>query len=304
MIYNEENLIAHLCQKVDKIGEKTAIAISEFYDNSLMRFYETNKLEDFTNSKGKLKLNSIQIAEIQNVIDLYIPDQAQSFGDIWIAVLLKDFVKNAINELKNTTLETLLINPFMVKAFGFDNPQEVITFYFYQKVTRSVVTSWGFTVEGLLLCSGAERSDLAGFDLKVTRKDKNYHLQIKSSPNTMSVEQVRQLNTHIKNIKNILEDIPILGITYGKKSQINSQVREYLTNFENSVKIGEDLWDFIADEKGHCQQMLSLIDEITSKEPIKFSEELETKRLLLFNEWKEKFGEGRESIEKVLKNYL
>lgn len=304
MVFDEKDLIRYLCEKINNIGEQTALAIAEFYDNSLSDFYDADKLVNFKNSKGKTKLKPEQIADIKQVIAMYIPDKSPSIGDIWIAVLLQDFVKNAISELQNTTLETLLINPFMVKAFGFDNPNEVVTFYFYQKVTRSVVTSWGFTTEGLLLCSGAEKSDLGGFDLKVSREGKNYHLQIKSSPNTMSVEQVRQLNTHIRNIQDKINDIPILGMTYGKESQINSQIRGNLIDFEQSVKIGRDLWDFIADEEGHCQKMLDLIDEIMSQEPVKFSDELEAKRLLLFDEWKEKFGEGRESIEKVLDNYL
>lgn len=304
MIFDEKNLIIYLTKKVENIGEQTAISIAEFYDNSLNDFYDTEKLNDFKNSKGKTKLKLNQIIEVKEIINSYITDQSQMINDIWIAVLLKDFVKNAITELKNTTLETLLINPFMVKAFGFDDPKEVVTFYFYQKVTRSVVTSWGFTTEGLLICSGAEKSELDGFDLKVKRNEKNYHLQIKSSPNTMSVEQVRQLNTHIKNIKDKINNIPILGMTYGKTSQINSQIRGNLIDFEQSVKIGRDLWDFIADEKGHCQKMLDLIDEAMSKEPIKFSDELEAKKVLLFEEWKQKFGEGKDSIKKVLENYL
>ncbi len=304
MDFNEKNLIIYFCRKVDKIGEQTAIAIAEFFDNSIQDFYDTDKLNDFKNSKGVTKLKTNQIDDVKEVIRIYVSDQNKNIKDVWIEVLLRDFVKNAIAELQNTSLETLLINPFMVKAFGFDDPKEVVTFYFYQKVTRSVVTSWGFTIEGLLLCSGAERSDIEGFDIKVSRDEVNYQLQIKSSPNTMSVEQVRQLNTHIRNIKDKINNIPLLGMTYGKESQINSQIRGYLIDFENSVKIGRELWDFIANKEGHCQKMLDLIDEIMSKEPVKFSDELERKKLLLFDEWKEKFGEGKESIEKVLENYL
>jgi len=120
-------------------------------------------------------------------------------------------------------LDTLLINPFLIKAFGFDDHHEVVTFYFYQKVTRSIVTSWGFTVEGLLPCSGAKKSDLEGFDIKINQKGKEeYHLQVKSSPNTMSIEQVRQLNVHIQKIKDVSKQVPILGMTYGRRGQINT----------------------------------------------------------------------------------
>lgn len=304
MKYSEESLIVYLSRKVNKIGKSSAIAISEFFDGSLTEFFETEKLYNFKNSKGKTIFREEQIREIQKIIDEYLSDKTKSVNELWIAVLIKDFVKNAVRELQNTTLETLLINPFLVKAFGFDDHKEVVTFYFYQKITRSIVTSWGFTVEGLLICSGAEKSELSGFDMKVVRDDINYHFQIKSSPNTMSVEQVRQLNTHIQNIKDKINNIPLLGMTYGKKSQINSQIRGTLINYPESVLIGKELWDFIANENGHCQKILDLIDVIMINEPTKFSDELEKKRLLLIAEWESKFGQGKQSIEQVLQNYL
>lgn len=304
MEYNEENLIAYLCKKVNKIGETTALAIADFYDGAIKNFYDSKKLLQFKNSKGEVKLSKEQIAQIQNIIDEYLFDKSKSLNGFWITVLIKDFVKNSISELKNTTIENLLINPFLVKAFGFDNHKEVVTFYFYQKITRSIVTSWGFTVEGLLLCSGAEKSELGGFDMKVKKKNINYQFQIKSSPNTMSIEQVRQLNSHIQNIKDKIKNIPMLGMTYGTRKQINSQIQTTLIGYPDSTLIGKKLWDFIADENGYCQKVLNWIDDIMRNEPTKFSDELELKKQLLIKDWEDKYGIGRASIEKVLLNYL
>jgi len=44
--------------------------------------------------------------------------------------------------------------------------------------------------------------------MRVKRENKTFQLQIKSSPNTMSIEQIRQLNTHIINIKDKVQNIP------------------------------------------------------------------------------------------------
>jgi hypothetical protein len=304
MKYNQEELIIYLCQKVDGIGEMTGIRIAgymEDFDN----FYEnSDRLSGFKTDKGKAVLTQTQINEIKIILKEYITVKSRYITELWISVLIRDFVKNSIKELKNTTLETLLINPFLVKAFGFDDHKEVVTFYFYQKITRSIVTSWGFTVEGLLLCSGAEKSDLSGFDMKVKEDNKTYHFQIKSSPNTMSIEQVRQLNTHIQNIKDKINNIPMLGMTYGTRKQINSQIQSTLIGYPKSTMIGRELWDFIASEKGYCQKILDLVDDIMRLEPTKFSEELELKRNLLIEEWETKFGTGKESINVVLNNYL
>lgn len=304
MKYTEENIIIYLCQKVEGIGEKSAIRIAGYMED-FTNFYEnTDRLSKFKTDKGKPVLDSNQITEIKTILKEYNLDKNKSIDELWISILIRDFVKNSIKELQSTTLENLLINPFLVKAFGFDDHKEVVTFYFYQKITRSIVTSWGFTVEGLLLCSGAEKSEITGFDMKVPRDNKAYHFQIKSSPNTMSIEQVRQLNTHIQNIKNKLNNIPMLGMTYGTRRQINSQIQSTLIGYPQTTMVGRELWDFIASEDGYCQKMLNWIDEIMNLEPTKFSEELEKKKRLLINDWEDKFGTGRSSIEKVLENYL
>jgi len=304
MKYTEENIIIYLCQKVEGIGEKTAIRIAGYMED-FTNFYEnTDRLSKFKTDKGKPVLTSNQITEIKNILKEYNLDKNKSINELWISTLIRDFVKNSIKELQNTTLENLLINPFLVKAFGFDDHKEVVTFYFYQKITRSIVTSWGFAVEGLLLCSGAVKSEITGFDMKVPRDNKAYHFQIKSSPNTMSIEQVRQLNTHIQNIKNKLNNIPMLGMTYGTRKQINSQIQSTLIGYPQTTMVGRELWDFIASEDGYCQKMLNWIDEIMNLEPTRFSEELEKKKRLLINDWEDKFGTGRSSIEKVLENYL
>jgi len=304
MEYNEEGIIKYLCAKVEGIGNKTADRIAGYIENLEVLYFKPMQLKHFKKANGKRFVTDIQINYIHEILNEYIFDINKPINEIWISVLIKDFVKNAINELRNTSLNTLLINPFLVKAFGFSDHSEVVTFYFYQKITRSVVTSWGFTVEGLLFCSGAEKTELSGFDLKVRRDDKVFQFQIKSSPNTMSIEQVRQLNTHIHNIKNKLKDIPILGMTYGTREQINNQIQSTLINFPESTKIGQELWDFIANEDGYCVKLIDWIDEIMKNEPTKFSEELEKKRISLIKNWEENFGTGKESIEKVLSKYL
>lgn len=304
MEYTQEGLIKYICEKVDGIGNKTADRIAGFMEDIINFHKNTNQLSNFVTVKGRRFVKDNQIVEIKRKIDEYILNPKMGINNIWISVLLKDFVKNSISELKNTSLEKLLINPFLVKAFGFDDHKEVISFYFYQKITRSVVTSWGFTVEGLLLCSGAEKTDMTGFDIKIERSNKTYQFQIKSSPNTMSIEQVRQLNTHIKNIKDKINNIPILGMTYGTREQINGQIQSTLTNYPKSTKIGKELWDFIADEKGYCIKLLDLIDEITKSSHFKFSKELEEKKQLLIKDWEKKFGKGKKSVDLVLQKYL
>ena len=181
---------------------------------------------------------------------------------------------------------------------------EVITFYLYQKVTRSIVTSWGFALEGLILSIDGEKSNLEGFDILIHRNSKEYHFQIKSSPNTMSIEQVRQLNVHIQKIKNTTKQIPMLGMTYGTREQVNSQIQSTLLNYPESTMIGKEFWDFIADEEGYCLSLLDWIGEIMKLEPANFSSALESKKKSIIKEWEKTYGKGVESIDRILEKYL
>lgn len=304
MKYDEKDLIVYICKKINGVGAKTATAISVYLENLSNLFDNIDKLSNLRKVSGKSVLDSKQIIELNSILNEYFPRKVKDIREAWISVLIRDFVKNSIREIKETSLDALLINPFLIKAFGFDDHQEVVTFYFYQKVTRSVVTSWGFAVEGLLLCSGAKKSELEGFDIKVYREEKEYHFQVKSSPNTMSIEQVRQLNVHIQKIKDTSKQLPILGMTYGRRGQINSQIQSTLIGYPQSTLIGREFWDFIAKEIGYCQKVLDWINEVMTLEPTRFSTILENKRLSLIKEWEDTWGTGKNSINKVLENYL
>jgi hypothetical protein len=206
MNYDEENLIIYLCQKVDGIDENKAIRISGYVEDLSNLYHNTDELLKFKTQKDKSILTSKQVDDIQKTLIEYISDCSKPIKELWIIVLIKDFIKNYISELKNTNIETLLINPFFVKVLKFDDHKDIISFFLYQKIIRSM--------------------------------------------------------------------------------------------------IGKELWDFIADENGYCKKVPDWIYEIIQLEPTKFSEELEKTRISLIREWEEKFGSGKESIEKVLEKYL
>lgn len=304
MKYNEEELITYLCLKAEGIGDTTAIRIAGYMEDFENFYKNTDALDNFATSKGRKVLTQNQIISIKQILHEYITTYPKkSIQELWIPIFIKDFVKKAIKELQDTQIDNLSINPFLIKAFGFTDHKEVVTFYFYQKITRSIVTSWGFTIEHLLRCSGAEKSEFKGFDMKVLRNNLNYHFQIKSSP-VMSVEQVRALNTHFNNIEDRINNLLFLGISYGNKSKINEQIKNYLVDYPHTVMIGKELWDFIAEETGYYEKILHWIDEIANIEPTKFSQELEKKRNSLIMDWEKQYSTGKKSIDMVLENFI
>lgn len=107
-----------------------------------------------TNKNGKPIIRPEQAVEIITTREHFLPIGVNDVRQLWVTCLVRDFVERAIQEIHDTDFDKLLINPFLIRAFNFTDHKEVIAFCFYQKVTRSIVTSWGFTVERMLLVSG------------------------------------------------------------------------------------------------------------------------------------------------------
>jgi len=60
------------------------------------------------------------------------------------------FVRNGIKNIRELTAEEMIseaaINPYLVKALGITDFSSLARFYVYQRIGRSLVTSFGMTV--------------------------------------------------------------------------------------------------------------------------------------------------------------
>ncbi len=302
---HQHNLIIEICRKVRGIGKTTATCIAGYLDtiDAFMHGAEDELLR-IGNIRGGALLKAEQATEIIEIRKKYLPEGVTDIKQLWITYLVRKFVWNAIEEIQATDFDELLINPFLICAFNFTDHEGVVTFCFYQKVTRSIVTSWGFTVEQMLLVSGGTPiiGEKAGFDLRVNREGTEYYIQIKSGPNTMDFDQVQNLNNNLAKLQEYDGRIGILGVTYGKDEQLSS-IMQRVHGYPESVLIGRNLWDFIAEEKGYTERVLEWAS-VGLPENINFSTLLEDKRSALIKAWEEKYGVGVESIRKVLQQYL
>lgn len=210
-------------------------------------------------------------------------------------------------------------------GLGF-NQDDSIRFFVLQTISRSIVTSWGSYVEQFLKYSGCEvdssvgndlfnksiKSEIKGSNIDLFKINDNiiFPIQVKSGPNTMNVEMVQGLNRAFDFINNLEvpshfknEDIKrikaILGMTYGKREGISSQIRDNLEDFNNSTKIGRELWDFIAEEKNYYITVLDLMN-CASKAflDIDFMQLIEQKINSIKEEWNTSFGQ--DDFKKVI----
>ncbi len=151
---HEHNLIIAICQRVDGIGKTTASHLASFLNTvaQFMNCHESDLLA-ITKKNGASLLKPEQAQAIIAQRDHFLPKGVTDVRQMWITYLIRDFVKRAIEEIKDTDFDKLLINPFLIEAFNFTDHQEVISFCFYQKVTQSVVASWEETAEKMATVS-------------------------------------------------------------------------------------------------------------------------------------------------------
>ncbi len=315
-----EDLIVYLSQKVDGIGDKKSNAVAAYFTGDIASFREADAkvLSNIPTQKGKL-LTPSQAQELFEVIN-NLDKSISALRDLWISVLIEDFASNVVNLINRTTLLTpdskpfddtaLTINPLLIKALHMNTPEDVIKFFLSERLTRSIATSWGMRVEEFVGISGAEllsrderKGDLKGFDLRKIRDGLTYYVQLKSSTNTMNVDAVRQLDERFDILESKSGNYrAMLGTSFGKRPSDN--LLTYLKNPQERIKVGEEFWDWIAEEEGFFKKLVDLIEYSGSKQLQKsFSDLYDDKYEDLLIKWQEVYGEGKASVDRFVTLY-
>ena len=160
-------------------------------------------------------------------------------------------------------------------------------------------------VQSILQRSGAQEitEKNSGFDIQKVYEDIVYYLQIKSSPNSMNVDMIRHFNTRVANLQKKGEKYKaLLGLAFGTKEEVGRQITNYVDLPQSHVLVGKELWDFVSEETNfHCK-VLNAIVEVAAEGslPKNFSEMVEDKFEKLLDEWVNEYGEGQDSVDKIV----
>ena len=289
--------IEDILMEVEGIGKSTAARIISTKNS----FRELQKLadDDISDIRGISEKKSDEIVEKVNNIDF-----DKTIEALYTEKILKNFLDSQYKKVENIELDDLDINVLLIKALGFTTVEETIEFYIYQRITRSAVTSWGQgALEDICLISGAEevpRSenvDVGGkrFDMKREKGDKTYYIQLKSGPNTMNIGMVDSLNKMIKKIEQYNPNsVGMLGMTYGDRSQISSQITENLNNFDEKSAIGSEFWEFLTDQEDYFSELISIISGLSEEYEDRYANDyldlVEKKKKELIKQWKKQYG--------------
>jgi hypothetical protein len=269
---------------------------------------DKKRLAAIKTSKGKAVLSDEQIKAI--LLEKTPLKPYTDINEAWVYFIGRDFLINQVAHLEEMNLSSLDINPFLAIALELKTPAEILKFNLYQSVTRSVVTTWGTTVEELLARCGADKFKVKNGrsgrrpDISKIKSGKEYLIQIKSGPNTMNVDMVQSLNEVIAEFSKSKPNAKVLlGMTYGKRTMVSSQIRAGLKDYDRSSLIGRELWDFIKGQKDYHKKIFAILDK-SAKGVLSapFTELMSKKLAQLVEEWKLKYP--KVSLHEVLDNYM
>jgi len=197
-------------------------------------------------------------------------DGKLSIQQNFVKILTTQFISRQLEMIENLRLETLNINPILSSALNLNNEKDLIRYYVYQAVSRSIVSSVGFLVQDLLLYASDfvlegkddELGEETKWDLVIEKLDEiKAYLEIKSGTNDLNKAQIH----HYRKEFEFIEEKgyrAFIGETYGKrtdKTVTHGLYKAYLPNWERRTLIGKELWAFVSGQKNYHHRLIDLL---------------------------------------------
>jgi len=280
-------------------GFKYKIDLFANHFGTLKSFLKAQK-EDFENlvfviDNPSVKLTAKDYEKIKAFQESGILDEKLSVQQNFIKILTTEFVSRQLQMIANLDLETLNVNPILAGALNLNNETDLIRYYVYQAISRSIVTSVGFLVQNLILYSSEfihegkddELGEQTKWDIVVEKVGEiKAYLEVKSGTNDINKSQIHHYRHEIELIES-QGFRAFIAETYGRredKTVSHGLMKQYLPEWERRTLIGKELWIFItSDEKYHyklvdmlmkaSKQILSddtIVDKIEKRlEPLK-----------------------------------
>lgn len=261
-------------------GIKPKIEMITSHYGSIGAFLKANQADleriVFKVDDKKFKLTKRDFAKIQSFQKSGLIDNKLSIQDNFVKILTTDFIKRQVKMIDNLNLDTLNVNPILAGALNLNNETDLIRYYTYQAISRSIVTSVGFLVQDLLLYASDfvfdGKEEAQGGDTKwdlVVKKvnEANTYLEIKSGPNDLNKKQI---GAYKKDIVAIEQQglKAFIGETYGKreaKTVTHGHYAKYLPDWENRTLIGKELWEYVSGTKDYHTKLIRLLYETSEK---------------------------------------
>lgn len=178
--------------------------------------------------------------------------------------LLKCIARNVQNVKKLSAKKMIsesAINPFLVRAIGINNFDDLAKFYVYQRVGRSIVTSFGSAIEHIVrdLVDGTEGT---WWDVVATIDEKPHYISVKSGPRDMDKDQVTYFSNRAKEaMAKEATAVAFIAMGYGKSPWpiVPKTLVDNGLDPKKHLFIGKDLYGYISGEKDYHVKLLEII---------------------------------------------
>jgi len=222
-----------------------------------------------------------------------------------------------MKKIDSLNLEDLVLNPFLIRTLNLQTPEEIVEFFVNQRFQRGVVTAFGGLLEKGIARMFAEAAKIPDIDLKFVRNGKNYYMQMKSGPEGFTGPALKRTIERMQELKR--QDpscLTLIAFAYGTERKLS---RVWGKELEDAVEkavvdkvlIGRAFWEFVLGDKDGYKIILDLfmkaglIQATTLDGRVRSLETARrdaVKRVL--RQWKEKYGEGLQSITSAIENNL
>jgi len=184
-----------------------------------------------------------------------------------IKQLFEQFLRNRAQTIRRLKIEDLNINPFLIrvlaKEMGLNDAKSIVKWLVDQRIERGTVTSFGIALQDAAKVF-SEGTGVEGADILKTKKDRHYHIQVKSGPNTIPKDLGVRISQLLRSAQRRNRgSVALFGMCYGSKQQVSSIVRKYVEH-EGGIDwvTGREFWDFISDDPNCIDEIYEIADRV------------------------------------------
>jgi len=191
--------------------------------------------------------------------------------DEQIKKLLEKFITRAAEIIGKLSAEKMVeesaINPILAKALGFTDFSSLARFYVYQRISRSLVTSFGTYMENLVkIIVGGERGEW--WDVTKKSSTVNYYVSVKSGPRDMNKDQTVEFSRRAKQImKKDRNALPFIAMGYGKVAWpvITDTLKKQGLDPKKHSFVGKELYALLSGDKNYYKKLLDFVVSVESQ---------------------------------------
>jgi hypothetical protein len=168
-----------------------------------------------------------------------------------------------VRALKKIQIDTIDLNPFLLRILGLNTPESIAEFCVSQRVERSVVTTYGTRVQRIAKEICGRGTGVEGADICVEEDGRRYYVQIKAGPNTTNKDIVNSINRLLHSAERRDENgVGLLGMTYGTRDRVSSITQRY-----SSIDwlIGREFWEFISNDPLCAKSIFELAGQVAER---------------------------------------